>query len=144
MNTNEPMELSYYGLTLLQFLKESHPDKINNAFIQTRANLAAQTYEKALLDGYVAPQAEEMATEVLFSGLHFSKYDTIVTIIWNEFVDEIPQGDAFDFALKIIPFTEEVFSKYTLTDDFAYTSEYQMLYTELTGTILMYIEDNGI
>ncbi len=145
MNMNEKMELSYYGLSLLQYLKESHPDKVKDlAFIQSRAEAAAEIYEQALLDGYVAPQAEEMANDALFSGLHFSKYDTIVTILWNEFIDEVPQGDAFSFAEKVLPFMEEVFHKYTLSDDFAYTSEYQMLYTELTGSILMYIEEYGV
>jgi len=142
---NEPIEMSYYGLSLLSFLKESHPDKVNDtAFIEARANLAAETYEKALLDGYVQFQAEEMANEVLFCGLHFSRHDTIINVLWNEFSEEVPQGDASKVAIRLLPHLKEVFEKYPLSDDFAYTPEYEKLYSELTGVILIYFEKYGI
>lgn len=142
---NEPMEMSYYGLSLLSFLKESHPDKANDTtFVEARANLAAETYEKALLDGCVQLQAQEMANEVLFCGLHFSRHDTIINVLWNEFSDEVPQGDAFEMAIRLLPHLKDVFEKYPLSDDFAYTPEYEELYTELTGAILICFEKYGI
>ena len=141
----EPIEKSYYELLLLSFLKESHPDKVNDAaFVEARANLAAEAYEKALLDGYVQLQAQEMANEVLFSGLHFSRHDTLINVLWNEFSEEIPQGDAPEIAIRLLPHLKEVFEKYPLSDDFAYTPEYEQLYTELTGAILIYFEKYGI
>ncbi|WP_042367707.1 DUF1896 domain-containing protein [Bacteroides neonati] len=142
---NEPMELSYYGLSLLSFLKESHPDKLNDtAFIEARANLAADTYENALREGYVQSGAEEMANDVLYTGLHFSCHDAIVNVLWNEFADEVPQGDAREVAIRLLPHLKVVFDKYPLSDDFAYTLEYELLYTELTGAILIHFEEYGI
>jgi Domain of unknown function (DUF1896). len=142
---NEPIEMSYYGLSLLSFLKESHPDKANDtAFVEARANLAAETYEKALLNGYVQLQAEEMANEVLFSGLYFSQHDTIINVLWNEFSDEVPQGDASKIAIRLLPHLKDIFEKYPFSDDFAYTPEYEQLYTELTGVIPIYFEKYGI
>jgi len=142
---NEPIEMSYYGLSLLSFLKDSHPDKANDTtFVEARANLAAETFEKALLDGYVQLQAEEMANETLFCGLHFSRHDTIINVLWNELSEEVPQGDASEMAIRLLPHLKNVFEKYPLSDDFAYTPEYEQLYTELTGVILIYFEMYGI
>lgn len=56
-----------------------------------------------------------------------------INIIWNEFVDMVPQSSARELAIKLQPFVEPVFAKYLLSDDFAYSAEYEQLYTELTG-----------
>ena len=39
---------------------------------------------------------------------------------------------------------QSVFDKYELTDDFGASPEYEKLYTELTGTIVLIIEVNGL
>lgn len=141
----ESVELSYYGLTLLSFLKGSHPDKANdNDFIITRADLAAETYEKALLNGHTQQQSEELATGILFKGLHFSQLDTVITILWNEFSDDISQDDVRKVAWKLLPHLQTVFDRYELSDDFAYSLQYEQLYTKLVGTILIYFEEYGI
>lgn len=142
---NTPQERSYYGLYLLSYLRENHPNRAADAdFIETRANLAAEAFEQARLEGFSPESAQELAIIALMQGLHFSKYNTIIEVLWNEFADEVPQGDAADLALKLQSTLEEVFAKYPLSDDFAYTSEYDALYTELTGTILIHIEAYGI
>lgn len=142
---NTPQELSYYGLYLLSYLRENQPNRTADAdFIETRANLAAEAFEQARLEGFSPESAQELAIIALMQGLHFSKYNTIIEVLWNEFADEVPQGDAADLALKLQSTLEEVFAKYPLSDDFAYTSEYDALYTELTGAILIHIEAYGI
>ena len=136
---------SYYELSLLSYLKESHPDKsYDKEFIKSRAEQAAYIYENSLRDGYISIQAEELANEALFQGLHFSPIDTLITILWNEFSEEIPQGDARKKAIKILPYVRSIFNNYDLSDDFVYTSQYENLYTELTGAIIIYFEDYGI
>ena len=88
-------ELSYYRLTLLAFLKKSHPEKVNDTtFISVRAEIASQAYSDAIDNGFAIPLAIEMANEALFEGLHFSKQDTLINIIWNEFSDDAP-NDCF-------------------------------------------------
>ena len=75
-----------------------------------------------------------MASEILYQGLHFSKYDTLVSILEQEFSEELPEP----LPRKLAPILlgnksiQAVFSKYDL------------LYTELTGTIVLLIEENHL
>lgn len=143
---NEQLQgLSYYRLLLLSFLKESHPELVEDTdFITARGDSAAEAYSEAIRTGSTHDGAAEIANQVLFAGLHFSKYDVIVTILWNEFSDVVPQGSAQSLALQLLPVCEEVFAKYPLSDDFQYESAFDNLYTEITGTILIWLDDNGV
>lgn len=141
----QPQELSYYRLLLLSFLKESHPELAGDSdFITARAARAAEEYSESIRSGYTHDAASEAANQVLFAGLHFSKYDVIVTVLWNEFSDEVPQGSAKTLALQLLPVCEEVFAKYPLSDDFQFEPAFDNLYTEITGTILIWLDENGI
>ena len=127
-NTNKPAELSYYGLYLLSYLKENHPDKAHDAaFVEERADRAADMFEQARREGYTPGGAHEL-----------------VEVLWNECSDEIPQSEAPAVALKLLPYVEGIFTQYPLSDDFAYSPEYERLYTELAGAVLICIEENGI
>lgn len=142
---NKSAEFSYYGLYLLKYLKENHPDRASDTdFIEERADHAAAVYEQSRLEGATPEGAQELAMAALLQGLHFSKYNTVIEVLWNEFADEVPPGDAPVFALTLLPATEEVFARYPLADGFAYTPEYDLLYTELTGTVAIYLEEHGI
>ena len=142
---NKSAEFSYYGLYLLKYLKENHPDRVSDTdFIEGRADHAADVYEQSRLEGATPEGAQELAMAALLQGLHFSKYNTVIEVLWNEFADEVPPGDAPVFALTLLPATEEVFARYPLADGFAYTPEYDLLYTELTGTVAIYREEHGI
>lgn len=142
---NQAIELSYYALYLLKHLKENHPDRATDTdFINTRSDHAADIYEQSRLEGYTPEGAQELAMAALTEGLHFSKYNTVIEVLWNEFEKEVDPGNAPAFALKLLPVLEEVFSRYSLSDDFAYTSEYSRLYTELTGAVVIYLEAYGV
>ncbi len=135
-------QLSYYSLTLLSYLKENHPIQASDtAFIKERADIAAETYSNAIKGGQTTIEAEEQASYVLFQGLHFSLYNSLLHILWNEFSDEIPEERVKEAALQILPACREVLNKYTLWDDFESTSQYDELYTELTGTVAILLED---
>ena len=108
-NKQQSQELSYYRLSLLSFLRESHPELVNDTdFIAARGDSAAEAYSEAIFTGSTHDTAAEIANQVLFAELHFSKYDVIVTILWNEFSDVVPQGSAQSFALQLLPVCEEV------------------------------------
>ena len=144
-SNNKLMELSYYGLSLLSYLKESHPEKVSDiTLIETRADIAAAAFENAIKEGYTQSEAEELANQALLTGLHYSKYDTIVNILWDEFPNEVAQERAKEVAIKLLPYLEKIFEKYPLSDDFTYSSDYDLLYTELVGCILIYFEEYGI
>ena len=92
-NKNQPIELSYYGLYLLKYLQESHPDRATDTdFINTRSDHASDIYEQSRLEGYTPEGAQELAMATLVEGLHFSKYNTIIEVLWNEFADEVTPG----------------------------------------------------
>lgn len=142
---NQPQELSYFRLSLLAFLRESHPELADDTdFIASRGDSAAEAYSETVRSGLSHDVAAEVANEVLFANLHFSKYDTIVTVLWNEFEDEILQGIAKTLGLQLLSVCEEVFAKYPLSDDFAFDPQFDSLYTELTGTILIWLDEHGV
>lgn len=144
---NKPveLELDYYGLYLLNYLKGSHPDKAgDHAFIEERTARAAAVYEQRFREGYPAAGAQELAMRSLLEGLHFSKYDTLRHVLESEFEGEIPDEEISPLAQKLLPLLESVFSIYELTDDFAQSPEYDLLHTELTGAVALYLEAYGI
>lgn len=144
MNNTEK-ELSWFKLSLLHFFYESHPELAEETdLLNTRSKLAAETYSEAITNGHTHQDAEELAHEILYKGLHFSKHDTLVTILWNEFSGTVPMGEAKDCAIKMLPKFEKVFAKYPLSDGFAYSTEFNGLYTELTGSLSIWFGENGI
>ena len=49
------------------------------------------------------------------------------------------------FIHKLLPLVGNVFSVYDLSDDnFALSSDYDLLYTELTGATVLYIGEYGV
>ena len=140
-------ELSYFRLKLENYLSEHFPEMLSDKpFITARADEALTTYCDAVAQGFSHPEAETMASEVLYQGLHFSKYDTLVSVLENEFEKELPDP----LPEKLAPILlnnktiQAIFAKYELTDDFAASPDYEKLYTELTGTIVLLIEANGL
>ena len=145
--TTTKKELSYFRLKLEAYLGEHFPERVNeNTFITNRADEALTAYCDAVTQGFSHPEAETMASEVLYQGLHFSKYDTLVSVLENEFEKELPSP----LPERLTPMrlknktVQSVFDKYELTDDFGASPEDENLYTELTGTIVLLIEVNGL
>ena len=145
--TTTKKELSYFRLKLEAYLGEHFPERVNeNTFVTARADEALAAYCDAIAQGFSYPEAEVMASEVLYQGLHFSKYDTLVSILENEFEKELPSPLPERLAPILLKnkAVQSVFDKYELTDDFGASPEYDKLYTELTGTIVLLIEVNGL
>lgn len=138
-------DLSYYGLSLLSYLTNNHPDlAADNTFIAGRADLAAEVYSDTVKSGLTHIEAEERASAELYRGLHFSPYNTLRNILWDEFSTEIPENDAPAVALRLLPLCTEILAKYDLSDDFAATAESGLLYTELTGIVQILLEDGKV
>jgi len=138
-------DLSYFTIRLQELLNTSFPELAGDIkFINQRSNWAANAYEVAFRIGNTIEECDHIANSVLFGGLHFSKFDTIFQVVCNEFGTLMADEELRPFALKMFPFCEPVFAKYELTDDFAYSYEFDLIYTELTGTIAIWIEENGL
>ncbi len=142
---NSYQELSWFKLSLLHFLYESHPELIDDTdLLNTRSDLASKTYSEAIKNGHTQQEAEELATRNLYRGLHFSKHDTLFTILWNEFSREVPMGQAKEFAIKLLPQVEGIFSKYKLNDEFAFSPEFNGLCNELTQELSIWVEEHEL
>ncbi len=137
-------ELSYFRLSLLSYLRDTHPDKaIDHDFIAERGDAAALSYSQAIKEGYTHDYAEEASSKVLYEGLYFSTYRTLVTILWEEFSEEVNPTQAEGIAIELLPRLTDTIEKYTLADNFADSPEYNQFYTELTGEIQILLE-NGL
>ena len=144
---NSKKELSYFRLKLESYMSEHHPERMSDTeFITARADMALTAYCDAVAQGFNHLEAESMASEVLFCGLHFSKYDTLVYILENEFERELPAP----LPEKLAPIllsnkaVQATFDKFGLTDTFASDEQYDRLYTELTGTIVLLTKSNHL
>ena len=140
-------ELSYFRLKLEAYLGDHFPERVNdNAFVTARADEALTAYCDAVAQGFSYPEAETMASEVLYHNLHFSKYDTLVSVLEQEFEKELPSPlpERLSPILLKNKAVQSVFDKYELSDDFGASPEYEKLYTELTGTIVLLIEVNAL
>jgi hypothetical protein len=145
MNKNYPADISFFRLSLLEFLRESFPELLyDEKFINARTEVALDAYEQEVKNGGNPLESEHWANETLFEGLHFSKYETVKYILWNEFFNEVREENAATLALKLLPKCETVFAKYSLLDNFACEPEYDLLYTELTGAIALYLESHEL
>jgi hypothetical protein len=139
-------DFSYYGLYLLDYLRTNKFEQATDeAFIRERADRAAETYERARLEGYPADGAQELAMKTLTEGLRYSKYAILREVVENEFAGEVPEAKRESFARKLLPLVGNVFSVYDLSDDdFALSPDYGLLYTELTGAVVLYIDEYGV
>ena len=113
-----------YGLYLLDYLKKYHPDKVSDTdLIAEREEAATATFEKERRTGSTVEHAHEEAMRVLLHGLHFSPYALLREVVENEFADEV------------------LFAGYGTSDDtFALSPGHDLLYTELVGTVMLYLE----
>ena len=147
MKTTNKKEFSYYRLRLASYLKDYHPERLaDEAFIYDRSDAAAQAYEDAFRQGHPVLEAGHIATEVLLAGLHFSPYYTLEQIIENEFANVVPPDRIEAVALRLLQSDaiRDTIAKYNPGDDFDGSSEYDQLYTELTGVIVELLEADGV
>lgn len=141
-----PAELSYYGLYLLDYLRKYHPDKVSDTpFIAGREEAASETFEKERAAGSTVEAAQEEAMRVLLEGLHFSPYALLLEVVENEFADEVAASDREAFCRELFPYLKNLLGGYDTPDDtFALSPEHDLLYTELTGAIMLYLEAYGV
>ena len=138
-------DLSYFTLRLQELLNTSFPEKAwDTKFIEQRSRRVASTYEGAFKAGNSVAQCDEIANYILFEGLHFSKFDAVFKVVVSEFDTYIADEELRPFALKMLTICESVFKPYPLTQEFIDSTDYELLYTELTGTIAIWIEENGL
>ena len=139
-------DFSYYGLYLLDYLRKYHPDKVSDTYlIAEREEAAATTFEKERSAGSTVEYAHEEAMRVLLHGLHFSPYALLREVVENEFADEVAESGREAFCNELYPYLTNLFAGYDTSDDtFALSPDHDLLYTELVGTVMLYLESYGV
>ena len=142
----EQQELSYYGLYLLRYLMEQHSKKAKDLnFIYNRELQAAETFEQARREGHSVEGAQELAMDALMKGLSMTPWSILMEILEKEFAVEVDEKQRIPFAEKLLPQVKPVFDPYDLTQpEFELSTDYVQLYTELTGAVVLYIEQYGV
>ena len=146
MKKQEQQELSYYGLYLLRYLMEQHSKKAKDLnFIYQRELLAAETFEMARREGHSVEGAQELAMDALMKGLSMTPWSILMEVLEKEFAVEVDEEQRIPFAEKLLPLVKPVFEPYDLTQpEFELSTDYVQLYTELTGAVVLYIEQYGV
>ena len=146
MEKQEQQELSYYGLYLLRYLMEQHSKKAKDlGFIYQRELQAAETFEQARRDGHSVEGAQELAMDALMKGLSATPWSILMEVLEKEFAVEVDEEQRIPFAEKLLPLVKPVFEPYDLTQpEFEMSTDYVQLYTELTGAVVLYIEQYGV
>ncbi|WP_316795469.1 DUF1896 family protein [Pedobacter agri] len=138
-------DLSCFTVRLVELLHASFPELSDDfKFISDRSMLAAEVYQEAFRAGNPIAICNLAADDILFHNLRFSRFDMIFKVVCNEFYLLMPDEALQLFAIKMFSVCESVFKLYILTEDFADSPEFDQLYSELTGTIQIWIEGNGI
>ena len=142
----EQQELSYYGLYLLRYLMEQHSKKAKDLnFIYQRELQAAETFEQARREGHSVEGAQELAMDALMKGLSVTQWSILMEVLEKEFAVEVDEEQRISFAEKLLPLVKPVFEPYDLTQpEFELSTDYMQLYTELTGAVVLYIEQYGV
>jgi len=142
----EQQELSYYGLYLLRYLMEQHSKKAKDLnFIYQRELQAAETFELARREGHSVEGAQELAMDALMKGLSVTPWSILMEVLEKEFAVEVDEEQRIPFAEKLLPQVKPVFEPYDLTQpEFELSTDYVQLYTELTGAVVLYIEQYGV
>ena len=142
----EQQQLSYYGLYLLRYLLEQHSLKAKDLnFIYNRELLAAETFEQARREGHSVEGAQELAMDALMKGLSMTPWSILMEVLEKEFAVEVDEEQRIPFAEKLLPLVKPVLEPYDLTQpEFELSTDYVQLYTELTGAVVLYIEQYGV
>jgi len=142
----EQQELSYYGLYLLRCLMEQHSKQAKDlGFIYQRELQAAETFEQARREGHSVEGAQELAMDALMKGLSMTPWSILMEVLEKEFAVEVDEEQRIPFAEKLLPLVKPMFEPYDLTQpEFELSTDYVQLYTELTGAVVLYIEQYGV
>ena len=83
--------------------------------------------------------------DALMKGLSTTCWSILIEVLEKEFAVEVDDEQRIPFAEKLLPLVSPVFEGYDLENDgFEDSTDYMLLYTELTGAVVLYIEQYGV
>ena len=147
MKQKNKKEVSFFRLKLESYMSEHHPERMSDMeFITARADMALTAYCDAVAQGFNHLEAERIASEVLsvdcISQSTIPLFLSWRTSLRGNFLHRSPER--LSLLLLANKAVQATFAGYELTDAFAASGQYDRLYTELTGTIVLLIESNNL
>lgn len=138
-------EISYFKSRLQERLENSFPEFVNDKdLIDQRSRWAKNAYDGVFQAGNPIEECEQYADNILFENLYFSKFDTIYDVVTREFDNLMLEEELRPFTLKMLKFCNPLFDNYKLSDDFAYTYDYDKLCEEIKNAIAHWTEEHGL
>lgn len=138
-------DASYYKERLQHLLNNSFPELVpDTTLLDQRSQCAKTVYDGAMKSGNSIEQCEYYADHILFEKFHFSKFETVSNIINNNFGNLMKHNELEPFSLKMLKLYAPLFDKYELSDDFAYTYDFDKLCMEITASILSWINEHEV
>ncbi|MCA6067960.1 DUF1896 domain-containing protein [Chryseobacterium sp. RG1] len=138
-------DISYYRERLQNLLNNSFPELVHDTvLVDQRSKQAKIVYDGAIKSGCSIEQSEFYADHILFEKLHFSKFETVLSIVSKNFANLMRYDELEPFSMKMLELCTPLFDKYELSDDFAYTYDYDKLYMEITTSIINWVNESEL
>ncbi|PJJ67315.1 DUF1896 family protein [Chryseobacterium geocarposphaerae] len=138
-------DISYYRERLQNLLNSGFPELVHdNVLIEQRSKQAKIVYDGAIKSGCSIQQCEFYADHILFEKFHFSKYETVLDIVTKNFANLMRYDELEHFSMKMLKLCIPLFDKYDLSDDFAYTYDYDKLCMEITTLIITWVSESEL
>jgi hypothetical protein len=142
--------LNHHALTLLEFLKEYHPDlALDYDFIMEHADDAARVEADYIrehgTDGWAQSAARSVANEHLIpASLNFSEHEIIMKIVDDYYADK-DYEELRAISIEVRPQLKSIFAKYP-TDDAEFTAscEYDEMVERLTKKTKKLLEKRDV
>ena len=138
------MKRNAFYKELKNYVKNYHPKyMLDEDFLQSRSEMAEQTFISCSAEGMDIEQSKEEANVVLYAGLEFSTFSLVEDIIEEQF-SNLNFSDRDKFAMQMYLMLQPVFDGYNIDDNFERSSEYDNLYNEVVGFIGEYVTKNEL
>ncbi len=124
------MEISHFKDYFESFLKDNHPEliiKLNgdlNEFVDQHVSEAEELLESLTRDSVHTDAALESCYDLLKSGLKFSRYNYIDSLLKENFPEKVTSftetGHYKHLVISLIYLCEKTFDSYAVDDNFSY------------------------
>ena len=134
------IDREYYRKRLAEFIAEMHPQLADpGPLVELRSRQAVEAYRTMLARGASPLTAAAQADEILYSGLLFSRFDTLRYLLAADYPN-VPDYCRRSLALELDSHLEPLFRRYRLDDGLLERPEYCTLLRDLKRAVAEYFD----
>lgn len=140
-----PVELSYYRLYLLDYLKIPSRQSIGYRFHCRTRRSRHRHFREGKAGGRHGGGRPRGSHARAARRAALLSYALLTEVVEREFADEVAEQEREPFCRRLYPHLNNLFAGYDTSDDtFALSPAHDLLYTELVGTVMLYLESYGV